>query len=214
MARGRSGGTRGSERKSATFYGRADEGRERNAAVAKKKEGTRNRGEGRTVRGREKEQSDRGALLPAGLARRRRRPCRAAARSVNVFSFFLALSLPSTLSLSLLSLPSCPPVPSTVSSRSLSLASSRIPLSFVAPPTRQRSRAASRTRDTGACEIPLSSCERTPVRGQDYPAPCAIAKNQFVAPRDTLAAAVVVVIVIVGSDEESRSEIRHRGSQR
>jgi len=50
------------------------------------------------------------------------------------------------------------------------------------PPTRQRSRAASRTRDTDACEIPLSSCERTPVRGQDYPAPCAIAKNQFVAP--------------------------------
>lgn len=213
MASGRSGGTRGSERKSATFYGRATKGESATPpSRKKKKEGTRNRGEGRTERGREKEQSDRGALLPAGLARRRRRPCRAAARSVNVFSFFLALSLPSTLSLSLLSLPSCPPVPSTVSSRSLSLASSRIPLSFVAPPTRQRSRAASRTRDTGACEIPLSSCERTPVRGQDYPAPCAIAKNQFVAPRDTLT--VAVVVVIVSSDRESRSEIRHRGSQR
>lgn len=155
MASGRSGGTRGSERKSATFYGRATKGESATPPSRKKKEGTRNRGEGRTgSEGERKSNRIGGALLPAGLARRRRRPCRAAARSVNVFSFFLALSHPSTLSLSLLSLPSCPPVPSTVSSRSLSLASSRIPLSFVAPPTRQRSRAASRTRDTGCLRNP------------------------------------------------------------
>lgn len=86
--------------------------RERDAAVAKKRE----RWRGRTGRGREKEQSDRGSLLPAGLARRRR-PCRAAARSVNVFSFFLALSLfPLTLSFTLTHIP----VLSTISSRSFS----------------------------------------------------------------------------------------------
>lgn len=219
MARGRSGGTRGSERKSATFYGRADEGRERNAAVAKKKEGTRNRGEGRTGSEGERK-SNRIAVRSFQLAWHDDEGglvARLLVRSMSSLSSSLSPFPPLFLSRSYPSLP-CPPVPSTVSSRSLSLASSRIPLSFVAPPTRQRSRAASRTRDTGACEIPLSSCERTPVRGQDYPAPCAIAKNQFVAPRDTLAVVVVVVviiiIVIVGSDGESRSEIRHRGSQR
>lgn len=81
-----------------------------------------------------------------------------------------SLSLPSlhTLSPSLFI-----PVPCTVSpARALSLASSPLPALFHRnPPHQQRSRAASRTRDTGACEIPLSSCERTPVRGQDYPAP-------------------------------------------
>jgi len=102
-------------------------GRERerayNAAVAKR--GKRDRSEGTR---REKERSDRGSLLSAGLARRRR-PCRAAARSVNVFSFFLALSLLFSLSLS------PPPSPRSPSSRALSLASSRFPLSFIAPPT-------------------------------------------------------------------------------
>lgn len=115
---------------------------------------------------------------------------------------FLPRSLPSLLSFSLA--PSLLPSP-PVLFLSLPLASRSLSL---LPPTRQRSRAASRTRDTDACEIPLSSCERTPVRGQDYPAPCAIAKNQFVAPAThrhrCRRRRRRVVVVVVLDDGESR----------
>lgn len=93
----------------------------------KKKEKQKCRRKRDRGRERETEQSDRSSLLPAGLARRGR-PCRAAARSVNVFSFFLALSFPSCSSHFLFLSPSSPSSPSIVSSRSLHFALSHAPL--------------------------------------------------------------------------------------
>jgi len=65
----------------------------------------------------------------------------------------------------------------------LSLASSpRSPLSFIAPPHQQRSRAASRTHETRVSAKSLCHLANARPRRGNYPAPCAIAKNQLLAP--------------------------------
>lgn len=143
--------------------------------------------------------SNRIALLPAGLARRRR-PCRAAARSVNVFSFFLALSLPTSPIAPL----SFPPTLCRFSSCSLSLSlflvcsRASLPALFHrSPHQRQHSRAASRTRDTGACcEIPLSSCER-PSAARIIP------RRAFAREISSSRSRFVVVVVTAGGESRT-----------
>lgn len=104
MARGRSGGTRGSERKSATFYGRADEGRERNAAVAKKKR--RNEKQGRRQDGaRERERAIGSRCAPSSWPGTTTKEALSRGCSFGQCLLFLPRSLPSLHSFSLALIP-------------------------------------------------------------------------------------------------------------
>lgn len=182
----------GSERKSATFRSRVSEGE--NATLPRKKERERERdGEGgKTERGREKEQSDRGSLLPAGLADDDEGGlvARLLVRSMSSLSSSLSPSIFFSLSLTLI------PVPSTVPSRS--------------PPT-SSTPVLHRAHET---RVPVKSlchlANERPSAARIIPRRARSRKISWSRPRRVVIVVIVGTLVAVGGG--GSGELRHRGS--